>query len=144
MKKIFPIIGHVFLGVILLVFFGVVSLMFIDSQQEHYLWISLALSILLSIIIPIRLYIMREDTKKKNPEGITFGNILIFLLWQGICVVIPLAVFIKVILPLIEAIFGLGVTIIMCIGFFLTAIVVWKDPKAIEKYNKAKKKETLL
>jgi hypothetical protein len=143
-KKIFPIIGHVFLGVILLVFFCVVSLMLFDSQQEHYLWISLALSILLSIIIPIRLYIMREDTKKKNPEGITFGNILIFLLWQGICVVIPLAVFIKVILPLIEAIFGLGVTIIMCIGFFLTAIVVWKDPKAIEKYNKAKKKETLL
>ena len=87
---------------------------------------------------------MREDTKKKKPEGITFGKILIFLLWWGIFAVIPLAVFIKVILPLIEAIFGLGVTIIMCIGFFLTAIVVWKDPKAIEKYNKPKKKETLL
>jgi len=86
---------------------------------------------------------MREDTKKKKPEGITFGKILIFLLWWGIFAVIPLAVFIYF-LPLIEAIFGLGVTIIMCIGFFLTAIVVWKDPKAIEKYNKAKKKETLL
>ena len=86
---------------------------------------------------------MREDTKKKKPEGITFGKILILLLWWGIFAVIPLAVFIKF-LPLIEAIFGLGVTIIMCIGFFLTAIVVWKDPKAIEKYNKAKKKETLL
>ena len=144
MKKIFPIIGHVFLGVILLVFFGVVSLMFIDSQQEHYLWISLALSILLSIIIPIRLYIMREDTKKKNPEGITFGSILIFLLWWGIFAVIPLAVFIKVFLPLIEAIFGLPVAILMCILVIGVGYVVYKDPKAIEKYNKAKKKNTLI
>ena len=67
MKKIFPIIGHVFLGVILLVFFGVVSLMFIDSQQEHYLWISLALSITLSIIIPI----LRYKRVIKNKERLS-------------------------------------------------------------------------
>ena len=143
MKKIFPIIGHVFLGVILLVFFCVASLMFIDSQQGHYLWISLALSILLSIIIPIRLYIMREDTKKKKPEGITFGKILFVSLLWAFCVGIPLAVFIKF-LPLLEAIFGLPVVILMGILFIGVGYVVYKDPKAIEKYNKAKKKNTLL
>ena len=67
MKKIFPIIGHVFLGVILLVFFCVVSSMFIDSQQEHYLWISLALSITLSIIIPI----LRYKRVIKNKERLS-------------------------------------------------------------------------
>ena len=64
MKKIFPIIGHVFLGVILLVFFCLASLIFIDSQQEHYLWISLALSIPLSIIIPIRRYKRANKNKE--------------------------------------------------------------------------------
>ena len=117
--------------------------MLFDSQQEHYLWISLALSILLSIIIPIRLYIMREDTKKKNPEGITFGKILIVLLWWGIFAVIPLAVFIKF-LPLIEAIFGLGVTILMCIMVFLIAIVVWKNPESVKKYHDSKRDGTSL
>ena len=87
---------------------------------------------------------MREDTKKKKPEGITFGKILIFLLWWGIFAVIPLAVFIKVILPLIEAIFGLPVVILFGILFIGVGYIVYKDPKAIEKYNKAKKKETLL
>ena len=73
MKKIFPIIGHVFLGVILLVFFCVVSLMSIDSQQEHYLWISLALSILLSIIIPIRRY--KKAIKNKEHLSLEVNNI---------------------------------------------------------------------
>ena len=73
MKKIFPIIGHVFLGVILLVFFGVVSLMFIDSQQEHYLWISLALSIVLSIVIPIRRY--KKAIKNKEHLSLEVNNI---------------------------------------------------------------------
>ena len=73
MKKIFPIIGHVFLGVILLVFFCVVSLMSIDSQQEHYLWISLALSILLSIIIPIRRY--KKTIKNKEHLSLEVNNI---------------------------------------------------------------------
>jgi len=86
---------------------------------------------------------MREDTKKKKPEGITFGKILIFSLWWGIFAVIPLAVFIKF-LPLIEAIFGLGVTIIMCIGLFLIIIVVYKNPKAVKKYNDSKKDELSL
>ena len=141
MKKTFPIIGHVFLGVILLVFFCVVSLMFIDSQQEHYLWISLALSILLSIIIPIRRY--KKAIKNKKPVGLTFGNILVFLLWWGVFAVIPLAVFIKF-LPLIEATYGLPVVILMCILVIGVGYAVYKDPKAIEKYNKAKKKNTLL
>ena len=73
MKKIFPIIGHVFLGVILLVFFCVASLMFIDSQQGHYLWISLALSILLSIIIPIRRY--KKAIKNKEHLSLEVNNI---------------------------------------------------------------------
>ena len=73
MKKIFPIIGHVFLGVILLVFFCVVSLMLFDSQQEHYLWISLALSILLSIIIPIRRY--KKAIKNKEHLSLEVNNI---------------------------------------------------------------------
>ena len=73
MKKIFPIIGHVFLGVILLVFFCLASLIFIDSQQEHYLWISLALSIPLSIIIPIRRY--KRANKNKERLSLEVNNI---------------------------------------------------------------------
>ena len=115
--------------------------MLFDSQQEHYLWISLALSILLSIIIPIRRY--KKAIKNKKPVGLTFGKILIFSLWWGIFAVAPLAVFIKF-LPLIEAFFGLPVAILMCILVIGVGYVVYKDPKAIEKYNKAKKKNTLL
>ena len=86
---------------------------------------------------------MRKDTKKKNPVGLTFGKILFVSLWWAFFVGIPLAVFIKF-LPLIEAIFGLPVTILMCILFIGVGYVVYKDPIAIEKYNKAKKKNTLL
>ena len=86
---------------------------------------------------------LEKFSKKKKPEGITFGKILIFSLWWGIFAVIPLAVFIKF-LPLIEAILGLGVTIIMCIMVFLIAIVVWKNPGAVKKYHDSKRDGTSL
>ena len=73
MKKIFPIIGHVFLGVILLVFFCIVSAMLFDSEQEHYLWISLALSVVLSIVIPIRRY--KKAIKNKERLSLEVNNI---------------------------------------------------------------------
>jgi len=75
MKKTFPIIGHVFLGVILIVFFFLVSMMFIGSsdENEHYLWISLALSITLSIIIPIRRY--KRAIKNKERLSLEVNNI---------------------------------------------------------------------
>ena len=75
MKKMFPIIGHVFLGVMLLVFFFLVSMMFIGSSDynEYYLWISLALSITLSIIIPIRRY--KRAIKNKERLSLEVNNI---------------------------------------------------------------------
>ena len=72
MKKIFPIIGHVFLGVILLLFFLVVSMMFIGSSDysesaDNAIIIGLiALSIILSIIIPIRRYKRAKANKNKK------------------------------------------------------------------------------
>ena len=47
--------------------------MLFDSQQEHYLWISLALSILLSIIITIRRY--KKAIKNKEHLSLEVNNI---------------------------------------------------------------------
>lgn len=72
MKKIFPIIGHVFMGLILLVFFFIVSAMF-DYEQDLYLWISLVLSVVLSIVIPIRRY--KKAIKNKERLSLEVNNI---------------------------------------------------------------------
>ena len=47
--------------------------MLFDSQQEYYLWISLALSILLSIIITIRRY--KKAIKNKEHLSLEVNNI---------------------------------------------------------------------
>ena len=72
MKKIYRIIVHVFLGLILLVFFFIVSAMF-DYEQDLYLWISLALSVVLSIVIPIRRY--KKTIKNKERLSLEVNNI---------------------------------------------------------------------
>ena len=151
MKKIFPIILYVLLGIIILPILYLVFVSLLDTFYEaggdldsgFNIYISMALSITLSIIIPIRRYKRAKANKNKKSVGIKFRDILIFVLWWGFWAVLPTAIFLSF-LPLLNDIFGLGVTIIFCITWFVVGFIVIMDPKAVEKYNKAKKKETLL
>ena len=60
------------MGLILLVFFFIVSAMF-DYEQDLYLWISLVLSVVLSIVIPIRRY--KKAIKNKERLSLEVNNI---------------------------------------------------------------------